>query len=1044
MRRAEEDVMNQERRSFHENAPLHHIREEACEFAGIGLYRFTFDGTVLFADRGALKIFDLNDWFTDPAGIQGRNIAELVVYKGPKGAMRQEVRENGVVHRRDWNFRTLKGNDKWVVEDAYLVNDPGSGEESIQVVIRDITERKRMEEALRISERRFRETLEYVQLIAVQLDMRGRILFCNDYLLSLTGWERHEVLGRNWFEVFVPEEWRPSTMRVFTEMETAPEDIPSHYENPILTRSGEPRYILWNNTILNDPHGKSLITSIGRDITDRLRAEEALKQSETLYRLTLDSITDAIHLSDSQQIILLANQPLLTLNASLGLPVEVTGKSIFDVYAFLPESVRDEYQRVITTGTELLTEEASVVGDREVITETRKIPVFEKGAVTRVLTVLRDITEGRKAAQALRESEEKYRTILDGIQEGYYEVDLKGNFTFFNKALARISGYPEEELRGLNFRKYYADEAAIRKVLRTYGHVYKTGEDILMTDWEIVRKDGSRAVTEVSISVMRDREGAVTGFKGIARDVTQRKEAEQALREAEHRYQELFENANDIVYTHDLNGYFTSLNKAGERISGYTRDEVLCLNALDVVPPEFKSVTLDMMRSKLRGDDITRYEVALIAKDGRVIPVEVSTRVIVKDGKPAGIQGIARDITERKQAEKERARMEAQLRHTQKLESLGVLAGGIAHDFNNLLVGIMGNAGLALTRLPEGTPAREYVARIEATARRAAELTNQMLAYTGRGPFLVRPIDVSKLTQEMGHLLSASISKKVVLRFECPPALPLIQGDAAQLHQVVMNLITNASDAIGEEHGVVTVRTGVLRADRAYLSRTYLAEDLPEGVYVSLEVADTGCGMDAETIGRIFDPFFSTKFTGRGLGLAAVLGIVRAHRGAINVYSEPGHGTTFKVLFPATGGAATVEGKEWALPPGGEMGLWKSSGAVLLADDEESVREVAKDILEELGFTVLTAVNGQEALELFQAHEDVRAVILDLTMPVLGGKEAFQRMRGLRPAVPVILSSGYTEQDITTRFSENAPDGFIQKPFGPGDIARVLRTALRE
>ncbi|HPO13241.1 MAG TPA: PAS domain S-box protein [Candidatus Hydrogenedentes bacterium] len=1026
------------------NTSLDRIREEACEFAGIGLYRFTFDGNILFADRGALRIFDLNDWFPNPESIAGRNIAELVVYKSPKGAMRQEIREQGALHRRDWNFRTLKGNEKWVVEDAYLIRDSGSGEESIQVIVRDITDRKKVENALRLSERRFRETLEHVNLIIVQLDVHSQILFCNDYLLRLTGWERHAILGKNWFETFVPEDWQEATRRVFLNLENAVSDIPSHYENPIITRGGALRHILWTNTALRDPHGKMLITAIGRDITDRLLAEEAVRQSEALYRITLDSMADAIHLSDAGQTILLANSTLIRMNEKFGLATEVIGRNIFDVYPFLPGSVLEEYQQVFSTGKEVVTEESFVLEENEVITETHKTPVLEKGTVTRVLTVIRNITESRKAALALHESEEKYRTILNGIQEGYYEVDLKGNFTFFNPALCRIFGYSEEELRGMNFRLYYADEATIKKVAQTYMSVYQSEADVQMTDWEIVRKNGERAILEVSISVIRDREGKKIGFRGIVRDVTHRKQAEKALREAEHRYEELFENANDIVYTHDLNGNFTSLNKAGERISGYSREEALCLNALDIVPPEYREFTRQMIVQKLHGEDITRYEVAIIAKDGRIIPVEVSTRVILKDGKPAGIQGIARDITERKQAEKERSRLEAQMRHTQKLESLGVLAGGIAHDFNNLLVGIMGNAGLALTRLPEGSPARDYVSRIEATSRKAAELTNQMLAYTGRGPFLVRPIDLSKLTQEMGHLLSASISKKVILRFECPQDLPLIQGDAAQLHQVVMNLITNASDAIGDNHGVVTVRTGAFHADCAYLSRTYLAEDLSEGLYVSLEVVDTGCGMDAETIGRMFDPFFSTKFTGRGLGLAAVLGIVRAHRGAISVYSEPGHGTTFKVLLPAIENSGAAPEKEWPVSTVTETSAWKSTGTILLADDEESVREVAKEILQEAGFTVLTAENGQIAVDLFQQHEDIRAVILDLTMPVLSGKETFHTMRAMRPQIPILLSSGYTEQDITIQFSGSAPDGFLQKPFGPDDLMRALRNAFRE
>ncbi len=1023
---------------------LHGIREQAMAFAGMGLYRFAFDGTILFADDMALRIFELEDWFPDAAGIRGKNIADLVVYKGPKGTMREELRSQGRILRRDWAFRTLKGNDKWVMEDAYLVQEEGTGDESIQVIVRDITERKRTEEALLASERRFRETLENMDLIAVQLDSAGAIRFCNDYLLLLSGWERGEVLNKPWIETFIPAEWRNRLQDAVLGRENNPESIPRHYEYPICTRTGEARNILWSNTLLRDQDGRFTgLTCIGQDITSRTEAEDALRQSSSLYRTTLDNLTEAVHLVDENLHVLLCNSRLVEWNRSLGLRTEIVGEPLFNVYPFLDERVRQEYRQVFASGETLATEEVNSLHGEQFYTETRKIPVLEKGRIARVLTVIRDISGHKRAQLALQESEAKYRAILENIQEGYYEVDLSGNFTFFNSALSRVLGYPEAEIQGMNYRRYYANQEMVRKAEEVYRNVYETGVEVQIQDWPIVRNDGSQATLGVSISLIRDANGQVVGFRGIARDVSVRLEAERALREAEERYRELFENANDIIYTHDLEGCFTSLNKAGERITGYSRDEAMALSVADVLGPESRAQAQEMIVRKLGGDDTSRYELSIRAKDGHAIPVEVNTRLILKDGQPVGIQGIARDITERRQAELERERLEAQIRHSQKLESLGVLAGGIAHDFNNLLVGILGNAGLALTRLHEGSAEREYVKRIESTAQRAAELTNQMLAYTGRGPFVVRPINLSMMAKDMGHLLTASISKKVLLKYECPSELPTIEGDTAQLHQILMNLIVNASDAIGDEPGVITVRTGTLRATRAYWSKTYLADDLPEGPYVVLEVADTGCGMDRETVARIFDPFFSTKFTGRGLGLAAVLGIVRMHRGAINVYSELGHGTTFKVLFPVRTPIAAGSPDTPVADDEAPLDGWRGHGTVLLADDEEGVRIVAAEILEECGFTVLSAANGQEAVSLFHAHAgNIAAVVLDLTMPVMGGREAFQRIRQIRPDVPVILSSGYTEQDASSRFGGANPTGFIQKPFGPSDVLRALRKAL--
>ena len=393
---------------------------------------------------------------------------------------------------------------------------------------------------------------------------------------------------------------------------------------------------------------------------------------------------------------------------------------------------------------------------------------------------------------------------------------------------------------------------------------------------------------------------------------------------------------------------------------------------------------------------------------------------------------------ERKRAEEHQKNIEAKLQQSQKLESLGVLAGGIAHDFNNLLMGVLGHAEIALIELTPESPARGDLKNITTAALRAAELTKQMLAYSGKGKFVVEALNLSKLVEEMAHLLQVSISKNVVLKYNFADNLPTIEADASQIRQVVMNLIINASEAVGEESGVVTVSTSVIEADHSYLSETYLDENLPEGYYVSLEVADTGCGMDEQTQQKIFDPFFTTKFTGRGLGLAAVLGIVRGHGGAMKIYSQPQRGTTFKVLFPAS--RQPVE--ESAGPSAPEQ-EWRGSGVILVVDDEETVRIAAKIMLETRGFTVLTAEDGRAALEVFRSRiDEIVVVLLDLTMPHLDGEETFRELRRMRPDVRVILSSGYSEQETTDRFAGKGLAGFIQKPYGLRPLIEKIRQAL--
>ena len=398
------------------------------------------------------------------------------------------------------------------------------------------------------------------------------------------------------------------------------------------------------------------------------------------------------------------------------------------------------------------------------------------------------------------------------------------------------------------------------------------------------------------------------------------------------------------------------------------------------------------------------------------------------------------DITERKWAEEKRLQMERQMQQTQKLESLGVLAGGIAHDFNNLLTIILGNASLALDEMPPLSPARDSLKAIEATSLRAAELCRQMLAYSGKGRFVIENIRMNDLIGEMISLLKASISKKAILNLNLKEPLPPLRGDPSQIRQVLMNLVFNASEAIDEHGGVITISTGMMECSSGDISEIYLDDNLTEGLYVWLEVSDTGCGMDHETQRRIFEPFFTTKFTGRGLGLSAVLGIVRGHKGALKVYSEPARGTTFKVLLPAAESDKPPVPQSNGSPQHSD---WKGAGTILLVDDEESVRNLGNRMLERLGFKVLIAVDGQQAVEAFrELHNEIVLVILDLTMPYMDGEETFRELRRIDPNVRVIMSSGYTESEIIPRFAGKRLSGFLQKPYTLDTLTQRLRDVL--
>ena len=407
-------------------------------------------------------------------------------------------------------------------------------------------------------------------------------------------------------------------------------------------------------------------------------------------------------------------------------------------------------------------------------------------------------------------------------------------------------------------------------------------------------------------------------------------------------------------------------------------------------------------------------------------------------GRPPKIAGTVQDITEAREAQMERAQFDRKMQETQKLESLGVLAGGIAHDFNNLLTGIIGNASLASMDLPAGSPLQAYIADINHAAMRAADLCKQMLAYSGRGRFVVQRLDLGTLVEETAQMLQISISKKAVLRFHLEKNLPPVEVDATQLRQVIMNLVINASEAIGDRSGVIALTTGLTRVDRAYLGGTMLAPELAEGEYVFLEISDNGSGMSAETQARIFDPFFTTKFTGRGLGLAAVLGIVRGHKGALKVYSEPARGTTFKLLFPAATGLGDAVPESPPAPA-----RWRGRGLVLVVDDEETIRSTVARMLVSTGFEPVLVADGREAVEVFRTDPGRFAlVLLDLTMPHMDGEQTFAELRRLRADVRVVLMSGFNQQEALVRFPGKGLASFLQKPFPVGALRAVLQSVL--
>ena len=504
------------------------------------------------------------------------------------------------------------------------------------------------------------------------------------------------------------------------------------------------------------------------------------------------------------------------------------------------------------------------------------------------------------------------------------------------------------------------------------------------------------------------------------------------------RYQQLFHFAPDAYLLTNLRGIVREANRSAAQLFGTEPERMIGKPIARYVAKEDRDrVNAEIARWQTEPAAQT-LEVRLQPQSAPAFDAMVALSVARggPEDKAVGFRWLIRDISAHRQltdelrGREEAARREAQAseasaRHVQKLESIGVLAGGIANDFNNLLHVVLGNADLARLHIPDDSEAREHLDEVVRATQRAAELTQQLLAYSGRGEVENLHLDLSSEVREMATLLRTAISKQATLVWDLTDDLPAVCGDPAQIRQVVMNLITNASDALGEAPGTITLRTGTD------------AEGSENGIpLVFLEVADTGCGMDSSTLQRIFDPFFSTKFTGRGLGLAAVMGIVESHHGRVRIKTAPGEGSTFRVTFPGVD-----ESADKAPRRNSRVG-WRGQGTVLVVEDEEGVREVVSRMLQRLGFQVLEAGDGIEALEVIEQHDGIlTAVLLDLSMPRMAGQETLFHLRERTPDLPIVLMSGYTEQEVAAKVlsTTSGAVGFLQKPFLPDDLSRMLR-----
>ena len=857
-----------------------------------------------------------------------------------------------------------------------------------------------------------------------------RILETNLQFERLTGYSRTESVGKLASELYGPDSRSLLSEFCAVGMGGSARQVQFYYAS--LERH-------FNISIA--PLGHHALATIVSDITLSKQQAEALDKSRLHQRALLDNQPHLAWLKDRDGRFLAVNRAFARACGQPD-PETVVGKTDLDVWpGELANAYRADDEVVMRTGRQKAVDEeiSGVEGTRWF--QTYKSPVYAPdGSIVGTTGVSRDVTEYRcavtEAKQAGESLEQYFKLSLDLL----CIADADSTFVRVNPAWQEVLGIAVSELEDSKF----ADLVHPEDLPATWHAMNQLAEGRKMVDFRnrFRHADGSWRWLE-----WRSVSGGNGKIYAVARDVTRRHTDELALRAAERAAAKTREQLLSVSEVAHI-GHFT-LHLPSSTIS-WTPEMA---RIFDVEGASFQPTGANVL-AMLHPADVPEL---LRVKD-QVIETGVVQRRNFRIVRPSGeirhclliaergedddtltIFGMVQDLTELRRAEEEQRKLEQQIMHAQKLESLGVLAGGIAHDFNNLLTSVLGNADLALSELPATNPACGYLEDIEKVSRRAADLCRQMLAYSGRGRFVVQPLALDELIRDMAQLLRVSISKKVSIEYDFRPALPSVLADPTQIRQVVMNLITNASEAIGDVVGVVALSTGVMHCDEAYLQDVVGDSDRHEpGQYVYFEVSDSGCGMSRETLDRIFDPFFTTKFTGRGLGLAAVMGIVRGHKGALHVHSAPGAGTTFRVLLPAHERTAQV------LEHGQSSELdWRGSGLVLLADDEESIRNMGRHLLERVGFHVVTAADGREAVELFlRHHASVRLVILDLTMPHLDGEACLGALQRIDPSVRVIITSGYNEQDVVERFAGKGLSGFVQKPYKASDLLPKIRAAL--
>lgn len=963
------------------------------------------------------------------------------------GFVRTALQTPGVTVSGRWTGCRFETPDRYpgALFVGYSGDDPGV-HDLLAGVARDLSFALERNSAIRDREETrnlLAEVYRNAPVLMLVADMNMRIIMANDHVCETTGRPLSEITGLKGGDALrcVHSQDHPlgcghgphcvdcAVKNMVLDTMTGGE--PHHQEEVAVsfTAGGvqRERTLLMSTTRL-EYQGEHAVLVALHDITERKAAEDQLIEAHSRLNTIMDITNTRLDVIDRDFNLIYVDPGWMKLHGDprghkcyayfMGRDVPCDGCAI---------------PMAIETG-EVQVAEHTLLSEGGRVVEVHTIPMKGPEGELLVAEFNIDVTDRKRVEEELRAGENYLRSVFRAAPVGIGIVRDRV-LTEVNPTMCSMTGYTRDELLGRSARILYPSDEDFDFVgTEKYRQIRERGAGTVETRFR--RKTGE--IMDILLSsTPLDPADLSRGVTFTALDISDAKASARSLRESEEYLKAVFQSMNDGVFVDDAETMeIIDVNDTVCRMYGYTREEVIRRRiagmSVDEPPYDQAHAVAHLERARLEGPQVFQWKAR--HRSGRTFWVEVNATYAEIVGKPRFIVTV-RDISDRKAAEEEKLKLERQVHQAQKLESLGVLAGGIAHDFNNILMVIMGNAQLASREAPSDSPAQEHLSDIELAAHRASELCRQMLAYSGRAAFSMEVVSLSSLVREMAHLLKTSVSKKAALVLNLDESGCFVAGDPAQLRQVVMNLIINASESLMEHQGTISVTLVRCVLDGSGLEGYRFGGDPLPGDYAGLEIADTGCGMDEDAASRMFDPFFTTKFAGRGLGLVAVLGIMKAHGGGIQVVSAPGEGTTVRVLFPLVEQASAVP--EEGGPSPSES--WAGHGALLLVDDEKSLRDLGGKMLSLMGFQVETASDGIEALELIRDRGSVfRGVLLDMTMPRMDGLETCLELRRLYPELKVIMISGYSGEDMEARFRGKGISGFLQKPFTLMEMRSLL------